>query len=427
MTTQKRFLFLQGPHGPFLFQLGRILRRAGAEVWRVGFNAGDRVFWPDRKSYIPFKNSLSDWPDRLQQILTEKDITDIVLYGDTRPLHREAVKQAETNGIRLHVLEEGYLRPYWVTYERGGSNGNSPLVDMSVGHMQELLQDKGPDAPFSNATHWGDMREHVFYGALYHWFVMFANFAYRRVERHRELKVRHELLLYLGRLFFMPIHALERIVETWRVRRGGFPYHLALLQLEHDESFRQHSPFEKMSDFLELILVGFAKGAPEHHRLVIKAHPLETGRRPLRRMIRQLAAKHGIAGRVHYVRGGKLAPMLNEARSAVTINSTAGQQVLLRGIPLKTFGNSVYDKPELVSDQPLEAFFANPESPDAEVYQIYRRFLLETSQIPGGFYSTKGRRQLLRLISDRILANEDPYQQLATQGKTATPALKVVR
>ena len=31
------FLFLQGPHGPFFHRLGRMLRLAGAEVWRVGF------------------------------------------------------------------------------------------------------------------------------------------------------------------------------------------------------------------------------------------------------------------------------------------------------------------------------------------------------------------------------------------------------
>ena len=426
MTTGKRFLFLQGPHGPFLFRLGRILTRAGAQVWRVGFNAGDRVFWPARKSYIPFKDRLENWPDRLDAILQDKAITDIVLYGDTRPVHREAVKQAKARGLRLHVLEEGYLRPYWVTYERGGSNGHSPLVDMSIDRMRAILCEKGPQTPFSKATHWGDMRQHIFYGAVYHWFVMFANFAYRKVERHRELKVQHELILYLRRLFFMPIHALERMIETWRVRQGGFPYHLALLQLEHDESFRKHSPFATMSEFLGLIIAGFAKGAPEHHRLVIKAHPLETGRIPLRRMIRKLAKHHGIAGRVHYVRGGKLAPMLNETRSAITINSTAGQQVLLRGIPLKTFGRSVYDKPELVSKQPLEAFFANPQSPDAEAYQLYRRFLLETSQIPGGYYSTRGRRQLIRQLADLILAAETPYERIANQGNSDVSLLKLV-
>jgi capsular polysaccharide export protein len=40
----RRFLFLQGPHGPFFHRLGKMLRLSGAEVWRVGFNAGDRAF-----------------------------------------------------------------------------------------------------------------------------------------------------------------------------------------------------------------------------------------------------------------------------------------------------------------------------------------------------------------------------------------------
>ena len=44
------FLFLQGPHGPFFHALGRMLREAGATVWRVGFNAGDRAFWVQPRS-----------------------------------------------------------------------------------------------------------------------------------------------------------------------------------------------------------------------------------------------------------------------------------------------------------------------------------------------------------------------------------------
>ena len=51
--SQKRFLFLQGPHGPFFHRLGKMLTRAGADVWRVGFNAGDRAFWFTPKTYLP--------------------------------------------------------------------------------------------------------------------------------------------------------------------------------------------------------------------------------------------------------------------------------------------------------------------------------------------------------------------------------------
>ena len=212
-----------------------------------------------------------------------------------------------------------------------------------------------------------------------------------------------------------------------RIRSGGFPYHLAILQLEHDASFRDHSPFSTMTEFLALVMDGFAKGAPQHHHLVFKAHPLEDGRVPLKSEIRRLAALHGLAGRVHFVRGGKLAVLLNEARSAVTVNSTAGQQALWRGLPLRIFGAAVYAKPEFVSSQPLEAFFAAPDHPDTRAYRDYRRFLVETSQVVGGFYSARGRRALLRQVADLMLSPDDPYEALSSGSAAPRQKLRVVR
>ncbi len=407
----RNFLFLQGPHGPFFAALGRMLRAAGCDVARVGFNAGDQAFWRSKDSYIPFTGSQRDWPEVLAGLLESRGITDIVLYGDTRPIHARAVEAAHQRGISVHVFEEGYLRPYWVTYERGGANGHSRLMQMTVPEMQEALALSDIEAPLPPA-HWGDMRQHVFYGALYHWFVMFQNGKYRNFRPHRSLTVTKEFRLYLKRLLLMPAQALERRLAERRIRNGGFPYHLALLQLEHDSSFQMHSPFSSMGEFLEEVIRGFADGAPRHHHLVIKAHPLEDGRAQVRRTLRRLAREHGIEDRVHYVRGGKLAQLLNEARTAVTVNSTAGQQVLWRGIPLRVFGRAVYGKPEFVSEQPMAEFFAAASRPDSRAYKDYRRFLLETSQVPGGYYSREGRRQLLRQVADMMLADEDPYDAL---------------
>jgi hypothetical protein len=96
-----------------------------------------------------------------------------------------------------------------------------------------------PDAP----ARWGDMRQHVFWGALYHWFVLTGFWDYRNFRPHRSLTVGQEFLLYLRRLALMPVHALERRLATLRIRRGGFPYHLVILQLEHDASFATIRPF----------------------------------------------------------------------------------------------------------------------------------------------------------------------------------------
>lgn len=421
----KHFLFLQGPHGPFFDALAAMLRSAGAKTSRVGFNRGDQAFWSEHASFIPFLEKHDAWPRVLADILTRRKITDIVLYGDTRAIHAEAVKQAKAAGLRVHVFEEGYLRPYWVTYERGGSNGNSRLMDKTIAQMRQELDGLDldlPDAP----TRWGDMRHHVFYGALYHAFVMFANRRYANFRPHRALSVTQEFRLYFKRLLSLPFTALYRRIKTRRIRNGGYPYHLALLQLEHDSAFVNHSPFNSMAEFLDLCITGFAKGAPKHHHLVFKGHPLEIGKSSLRRTITRLAKTHGVAGRVHYVPGGKLAGIMNDARTAITVNSTAGQQALWRGLPTKVFGDAVYAKPDFVSTQPIETFYDAPTRPDSRAYRDFRHYLLETSQITGGFYSRKGRQQLLRQVADMVLAPRDPYDALKAGDATPRQQLRLV-
>ena len=424
-ATDRRFLFLQGPHGPWFHRLGQLLRSAGAQVWRVGFNLGDRIFWPG-PGYVAFDAPQADWPATCTALMDRHAITDLVLYGDTRPVHAQAVAIARERGITVHVFEEGYLRPYWVTYERGGANGHSRVMDLTVADMQAALARVDLDLPDTPAT-WGDMRQHIVWGALYHGCVALGFRAYRNFRPHRALTVGQEFVVYLKRLILMPFHRLERRLATARIRRGGFPYHLAILQLEHDASFRDHSPFSSMTEFLALVIDGFAKGAPRHHHLVFKAHPLEDGRVPLLPEIRRLAAVRGVAERVHFVRGGKLAQLLNDARSAVTVNSTAGQQALWRGLPLRSFGIAVYAKPEFVSAQPLEAFFTAPQRPDTQAYRDYRHFLLETSQVVGGFYSARGRRALLRQVADMMLSPDDPYEALSSGKAAPRQQLRLVR
>ena len=423
--TPRCFLFLQGPHGPFFDQLARQLRRSGARTLRVGFNAGDRAFWRDPSRYISFTGSLSEWPEALAALLTEHQITDLVIYGDTRAIHAKAVALARARNLTVHTFEEGYLRPYWVTYEHNGTNGHSDLMDMSIAQMAMQLDQQKTDRPVPPG-HWGDMRQHVFYGALYHWFVLFWNKKYPQFKPHRALNVGQEFQLYLKRLLLMPLHALGRILATYRIRRGSFPYHIALLQLEHDSAFQAHSPYGTQAAFVADVIEGFARGAPPHHHLVFKAHPLEDGRAPLQRTLHHCAKAAGISDRVHFVRGGKLAGLLGDARSAVTVNSTAGQQALWRGIPLRAFGAAVYAKPELVSDQTMVEFFRTPRPPDAEAYTQFRDFLLATSQMPGSFYASKGRRQLVRRVTDMMLGKQDPYSQTRTKSEALRQQLRVV-
>ncbi len=398
------------------------MTKTGATIWRVGFNQGDQAFWP-AATYIPHPGG--DWPAHLAQILHDKGVTDIVLYGDTRPVHAQAIAMAGARGLTVHVFEEGYLRPYWVTYERGGTNGHSRLMQMTLPDLvdrQPALAGSATSVP----PVWGDMRQHMFWGAIYHGLVMAGAWHYPDHQPHRGVTVGREFRLYLQRFLLLPLHRWERMLATWRINRGRFPYHLVLLQLEHDASFQAHSPFRTMTEFLAQVVAGFAAGAPSHHHLVFKAHPLEDGRAPIARDIRALARQHGLTGRVHFVRGGKLAQLLDTAETAVTVNSTAGQQALWRGLPLRIFGQAVYGKPEFVSMQALPEFFAAPKPPDVVAYRVFRAYLLATSQLPGGFYSAAGRQRLLRGVVDKLLSDQDPYDAFGTSNATKRQQLRVV-
>lgn len=410
---QKVFLLLQGPHGPFFNNLARLLRAAGADVWRCAFNAGDEYFWSDKSRLIRHLDKLGAWPAHLEQIIKEKSVTDIVLYGDVRPIHDAACRAAGRLGLRLHVFEEGYLRPYWISYERNGANGNSALMDVSLAEMRTVLRDTLNEVRRPPA-HWGDMRHHKFYGAFYHFMLLIANGRYRDYQSHRAISVAQEFRLNLRRFLTTPANNLNIALQWRRFRRSGYPYSLVLMQLEHDSNFLGHSSFKSNSEFVETVIADFAQSAPAHHHLIFKAHPLEDGRAGNRNNIRESAAKHGVSDRVHYLRGGKLATMLSQARSVVTVNSTSAQQALWRGLPVKNLGRAVYDKPGLVSEQSLADFFDHPTAPDPQAYRTLRDYLLQTSQIPGGFYSERSRAHTLRIVSDMILDSEDPYQALAS-------------
>ncbi len=417
--SERVFLFLQGPHGPFFASLADALRQAGARAFRLGFNSGDQAFWRS-PGFFPFHSTCEDLPATLEALIAEHGITDVVCYGSSRPIHIAALKVAADKGLTPHVFEEGYLRPYWVTYERGGANADSPAAQLSIAQMARALEGAAPvltEAP----DRWGDMRAHMFWGAAYHAVLMARSGAYPAFRPHRTPGVGREFQLHFQKLVATPFRAISRTVATSRIRYGGFPYHLVLLQLAHDANFLAHGPFPSQEAFLDSVFHGFSAGAPRHHHLVLKAHPLEDGREPLQPIIRRLTTAYDIKGRVHFVTGGKLARLLDPARSALTVNSTAAEQALWRTKPLKVFGDAIYKRKEFVSDQSVAEFFRDPKLPDHDAYLTYRAFLLATSQVPGGFYGHFSRRKLLRQLPDIMLAEQSPYQRILENAAASPP------
>ena len=124
--TGRSFLFLQGVCSPFFPRLADRLTTDGHRVHKVNFNCGDVAYWGGRPA-SSFKGAPDQLADFLTGIFSAHAISDIVLFGDRRPVHIPAVELAAHCGVRVHVFEEGYFRPYWVTLEQGGVNSHSLL------------------------------------------------------------------------------------------------------------------------------------------------------------------------------------------------------------------------------------------------------------------------------------------------------------
>jgi capsular polysaccharide export protein len=126
MSQSRSFLFLQGVCSPFFARLADRLKGDGHRVFKINFNAGDCAYWGARPA-SNYRGAVSELGDFLNDTYQRYGITDQILFGDSRPVHRPAVNHGEVFGVRTHVFEEGYFRPFWLTLEREGVNGHSLL------------------------------------------------------------------------------------------------------------------------------------------------------------------------------------------------------------------------------------------------------------------------------------------------------------
>lgn len=407
---QRVFLFLQGPHGPFFRRLAAALREQGAQVRRVNFNAADVAEWGRSLPSLRFMGPRETYQEWLIQQIEAYGVTDIVFYGDTREVHRVAWETARMLGITVHNFEEGYLRPRFVTYERGGANAFSRVMDITLPEMAASVGHAGPPDEEGQGDSWGDTRQHLWLSFVYYLRLMLSQGGVRDQTRNRKMPMWKEVGWYTMRALGQPYIRLWRWLRQSRLRGTDRSYHLVLLQLSFDASMREHSGYPDTAAFIEEVIDAFSESAPKEHVLVFKAHPFESGRERLGRAIRVIARDLGVADRVVFIDGGmRLARLMDRARSVITVNSTGAHQALWRGIPVLARGRAIYRKPGIVSEQSLQGFFRHPRRPDLRAYWVFRRFLLATSQFSGSFYAETGIRRLLRDLPDAMLRAEDRY------------------
>ncbi|PJG57382.1 capsule biosynthesis protein, partial [Aeromonas cavernicola] len=119
-------LLLQGPLGPFYQTLSQHLVAAGYRVIKVYFNGGDAC-WPCAGEPVHYRGTASEWSPFFEQLLQQYAVDTVLCYGDCRYYHRLAGQICQRKQLPFWVMEEGYLRPHFVTLEQGGANAFSPL------------------------------------------------------------------------------------------------------------------------------------------------------------------------------------------------------------------------------------------------------------------------------------------------------------
>lgn len=383
LSSKRRVMLLQGLMGPFFQRLGRGLRKAGHDVFKVNFNGGDRAYW-GLPNGIDYRGTLAEWPEAFAQLLARHRITDVMLFGDCRDHHMAALSVCREQGVTVWVFEEGYIRPDWVTMEIGGVNGHSLLPRDPEWYRSRATQ--LPPIPEHRKVP-SSFRRRAIQGLWYNVADVLTRWRYPGWETHRPW---HPLVEGVGwarklmRRDERKVHG-EALLARLEDERAG--YFLFPLQLDSDAQIRLHSPFAGMIEAIKLVLQSFAVHAPAGSRLVIKEHPLDNGVRDWQLETADLARRFGIADRVDYLAWGDIEAIAEGALGMVTVNSTSGTLALARGVPVMVLGKAVYDLPDLTFQGGLDRFWSEASAPDAATFAAFRRVLIDECLIPGGFFS----------------------------------------
>ncbi|QGP77584.1 capsule biosynthesis protein [Sphingobium sp. CAP-1] len=396
----KTFLFLQGPHGPYFAMLAGELRARGHHALRININGGDKADWPEEAT--DYRGTFRNWPLFFDDFIVNHGVTDLILYGDCRPYHTSAHGMARLRNVRVHVVEEGYIRPDFLTLQDEGVNGNSrlPLDPQWYWDQAAGLPDQPDDLPQVPSTFKARARNTMRNGLasalmrLYfpfyrthrpHSFVMeSAAWTWKLVRKHRDVR---------------------RAREEWE-RIGGRPFFALPLQLNSDYQIRVHSPFGNMRAALRFVIKSFARHAPPDVLLVVKRHPLDPGLVGWDRLIRRLATHYGVGDRVIYLADWDIAEVVQKSLGVVTVNSTVGTLALNGGKSVVVLGHAVYKVPGMVHTAGLDSFWSAPAPADMALYSAFRRVLIDKCLIRGGLLSKEGLDMLVCNAADRLVPAE---------------------
>jgi capsular polysaccharide export protein len=381
----RSFLALQGTASPFFERLSAALISRGHFVQRVNFCGGDRLY--GGAAAWDYGKKTDELPDWYAEILGGGGFTDILLFGDCRAIHRPVHSIAQQSGVNVHVFEEGYVRPYWITLEQHGVNGRSHLPRDPAWYLDRRGKTPPPQACHSTGYNlyeraWHDIRYRA------------ANTVYAsRFPNYQSHRPHNGLAEYAGlakRFLQKRAHDREAVKATSALLGAKRPYFIFPLQLNSDSQIVEHSPFNSVREAIEKVVRSFALHAPAGSQLIIKNHPLDTGIVDYRKFSHDLARTLGMQDRLLYIEAGHLPTLFDHAKGVVVVNSTVGLSAVHHRRPLIALGTAIYDMAGMAWQGGIDDFWRHAEGPDMALYYAFLDYVIHHTQINGDFYTKTG-------------------------------------
>lgn len=386
----------------FFRSVGEVLERKGQRVSRINLSFGDWLYWHGENA-VNFRGRRKEWPDFLNNYIVNYGVTDLVLLGEQRKYHKEAVALAGNLGVRVMATDFGYFRPDWITLEPNGMGGNSTMPK----NPEDIIFLAQDIPPIDFARKYQDSGWRMSIGDLVASLgdVLLSVF-FPRYEASVERSHPFVYFPAMGRSLLFAKFRTKKVAKILcDLKKNNSPYFVFPLQLDHDFQIRAYSHYPGMQAAIDEVLASFACHAPKNFDLWIKVHPWDPGLTNWKAHIHQTAHRWDIQDRVHFLEGGDLDGMMANAAGVVTVNSTSGLKALQLGRPVQVLGQAVFDVRGLTHSGGLNAFWTEGVAPDPQLLDAFVKLLAHRTQIRGVFFHPEGRRVAVEQFVDRLLGN----------------------
>jgi capsular polysaccharide export protein len=416
-----RIIFLQGPVGGFFRRAQDQLNANGFDAWRICFNAGDRLYSRGEKT-MNFSGQPELWRNWFSVLLREHGFDAVVLFGSERLVHRIAIECAEAADIPVLCLEEGYIRPGYVTMEFGGNNWRSPIAGLLPPEEFDAPRRDGPKAVPSSGS---------FSAMAWSAFQYFTVRGLISTPGERKLFHKHKrTLLSEGFYWFKNYYRkFAHVGRNYRISERLLEHHdkrffIVPLQVHDDTQLGRAANSWNNQKLILKTIVSFARNAPEDMQLVFKIHPMERGHTRDWNFIRQVSALNDVKDRVHVLDGGSLSLLTRHSAGMITINSTSGLSALHHGVPLAVMGQALYRNEELAfcvgRGIDLDRFWTDGFVAPESVRHRYLSWIHHQCLAGGDFYAKDGMEAAAVALQSKI------EQALTAAASPDAPSAQVI-